>query len=394
MPADPPGPPRFPSETTLDEAKGFLSLGNTLYRQVRVQFQDICKREDIVKKTTAGSEKWQAAKDVLIRENAHLHAVFFDDVSKVDQKYLSLDVLCTDVTKRMRTADHKMTLADAKNIIGINPNQSREIRDAFYDILKADNFTSKLETGDQHWSDLKQRWIDNSDTVRSVLAQGTEDPEHDNKRKALEIICRDVMKRFRDDQHKRDPSRKKQVHEPESEQAPGTSQRTSSMSPTMPTAPSSPSRPIAQLLPNDLQIDPSLLLAASDPSVAADFQTRNAQEYTPVDYSNNSYAPHAGPIPVFFRLSPFSQTQHLQQPLNQLWLSTLTSGSMQELRALAVKDFPNSVAAQVEGMVSDLNGNDIPYVLDRDDELGAYLTHTSGGKATFSITVAPNSALN
>ncbi|KAL9626526.1 MAG: hypothetical protein Q9164_007859, partial [Protoblastenia rupestris] len=28
MPADPPGPPRFPSETTLDESKVFLSLDN------------------------------------------------------------------------------------------------------------------------------------------------------------------------------------------------------------------------------------------------------------------------------------------------------------------------------------------------------------------------------
>ena len=312
MPADPPGPPRFPSETTLDEAKAFLSLDNNLYRQARVQFQCICEQEGIVKKTSAGSEKWQAAKDRLIQEDSHLRTVFFDDVSKLDQKYLSLDVLCTDVTKRMRTAKRKISLADAKNIIGINPDESRQVRKTFYDILKADHFTSKLETGDEHWSNLKQQWIDKSAIIRHMLARGAEDPDFENKRKALDVICRDAMKRLRDDQNTKYPPRKKQTHHGQSPgPAPSKPRQTSVRMASTMAETSQLARSVAQMLPPDLQIDPSLLLAASDPSVTADFQAREALKYPNGICQNSLHRPEEGPVPVYFRLNPFSQTQHL-----------------------------------------------------------------------------------
>ncbi|KAL9077866.1 MAG: hypothetical protein Q9157_003222 [Trypethelium eluteriae] len=398
MPADPPGPPRFPSETTLDEAKVFLKLDNAHYRESRNQFRDICEQEGIVKKKIAGSEKWQAAKDRLAHENAHLHTVFFDDVTNLDQKYLSLDVLCIDVTKRMRTAEHKITLADAKNIIGINPDESRQIREAFYNILKADHFTSKLESGGEHWSNLKQRWIDSSDVVQRVLARGTEDPEYERKGKALEIICRDVTKRLRDDQNSRGSSQKKQHHEGATPSP--TLSRTGQASgqpASTPTEPSSTSRTTTSRtnrVSNDLQIDPSLLLAANDSSVTTEFQTRRALSSTNPTYPSNPYAPHNGPFPIFFRLNPLSQTAHLGQPVKQVWLASLTSGSIQELRYLALRDFPHSAIDRIEGLVGDANGTNIPYVLDRDDELGAYLAHTTGGKPVFSVTIAPLLALD
>ena len=63
LPADPPGPPRFPSETTIDESKAFLSLDNRLYRDIRSRFQRICEEADIIKKTIAGPERWEGPKD-------------------------------------------------------------------------------------------------------------------------------------------------------------------------------------------------------------------------------------------------------------------------------------------------------------------------------------------
>jgi hypothetical protein len=54
LPADPPGPPRFPSETTIDESKAFLSLDSHLYRDIRARFQRICEEADVIKKTIAG----------------------------------------------------------------------------------------------------------------------------------------------------------------------------------------------------------------------------------------------------------------------------------------------------------------------------------------------------
>src|ERR1700709_831617 len=65
LPADPPGPPRFPSETTIDESKAFLSLDSRLYRDIRARFQRICEDSDIIKKTIAGPERGEAAKDRL-----------------------------------------------------------------------------------------------------------------------------------------------------------------------------------------------------------------------------------------------------------------------------------------------------------------------------------------
>lgn len=42
----------------------------------------------------------------------------------------------------------------------------------------------------------------------------------------------------------------------------------------------------------------------------------------------------------------------------------------------------------------DLHGNDVPYPLDHDEELGAYLPHVAGRKITSSIAVTPISVMN
>ncbi len=209
LPADPPGPPRFPSETTIDESKAFLSLDSNMYRDIRAKFQRICEEADVIKKTIAGPERWEAVKARLVQESPHLQQVFWQETNNQEQKKLALDVVCTDVTKRMRTLERRMTIAEAKNALGINPEESRQVRNEFYATLKADHFTSKLEAGDEHWKELKQSWIDGNQLLTNILAPGDADPMHAEKVKAMEVLCRDVMKRLRDDQTKRDPTRKK-----------------------------------------------------------------------------------------------------------------------------------------------------------------------------------------
>lgn len=209
LPADPPGPPRFPSETTLDESKTYLSLNSALYRDVRGRFQRICEEESIIKKTLAGPDKWEAVKAQLIEESAHLQSVFWNNEENLDLKKLSLDVICTDVTKRMRTLERRMTIAEAKNSLGINPEESRQLRNNFYAILKDDHFTSKIEAGDEHWKELKAQWVKGSELLREIISGVDTDPLYTRKVKAMEVLCRDVMKRLRDDQTKRDPSLKR-----------------------------------------------------------------------------------------------------------------------------------------------------------------------------------------
>jgi len=380
LPADPPGPPRFPSETTIDESKQFLSLDAELYRQVRDHFQRICEDSGVIKKTIAGPERWQAAKDRLIQESQHLQGVFWGDNTQLDAKALALDVVCTDVTKRMRTLERRMTIAEAKNVLGINPEESRQIRNAFYQTLKSDHFTSKLEAGDEHWKELKEQWIGGSELLQSILAPGETDPQHNTKVKAMEVLCRDVMKRLRDDQTKRDPSRKKSL--PVSN---GTSNGISNGISTL-ASQALASAPATRNDYSDLQIDPSLLLAAAnDPSLAMGQQQQYQQQpQIPTSTTFASSSTHHGSsmsIPVYFRLSPLSQIQHP----TKLWLGALTSGSVDELRQLAISKHPDATLLRIEGIVRESNGNEVSFEIDEDDELGAYFAHVNGGKATFVV---------
>jgi hypothetical protein len=66
-----------------------------------------------------------------------------------------------------------------------------------------DHFTSKLETGPEHWAEPKPQWIDETPLLKELLADGGNDPQHAHKLKALEVLCRDVMKRLRDAQETR-----------------------------------------------------------------------------------------------------------------------------------------------------------------------------------------------
>lgn len=405
LPADPPGPPRFPSETTIDESKAYLNLTNDLYKDVRDRFQRICEEGGFLKKTIAGPERWQAAKDRLVQESPHLQSMFWGSNAQLESKALALDVVCSDVTKRMRTLETRMTIADAKNALGINPEESRDIRNGFYQTLKEDHFTSKIEAGEEHWKELKNQWIQGSDLLKQILSPGPTDPTHALKLKAIEVLCRDVMKRLRDDQTKRDPTRKKpRVYGPGPGPAAPTPARESSRSVMRTqmqnqtsnqapehTHPHGHSRgpaevhlaEQAQVDHGDLQIDPSLLLAANDPSLVMDQQQHQfVQAFPPPPSYPHRISPS---LPVYFRLGPMSQIQHNAK----LWLATLGSISVNELRQLATSKHPNTISVRIDGIVRDENNNEVSFAIDEDEELGAYLAHVNGGKATFSVQLMP-----
>ena len=393
LPADPPGPPRFPSETTIDESKTYLSLDSNGYRQLRDDFQKVCEAAGVIKKTLAGPEKWQAVKDRLIQESPHLQQVFWTDDPSLETKNLALDVICTDVTKRMRTMERRMTIAEAKNILGVNPEESRHIRNAFYGTLKADHFTSKLEAGDEHWKELKEHWIKGSPLLQSILATGESDPEYANKVKAMEVLCRDVMKRLRDDQTKRDPVKKDNEqqdltgspHQGEgssvSIQAPLTSHdsngaKTSNTNAVSNRISSLASKALARtpMLAgdiSDLQIDPSLLQAANHPSFAG---------------GNDGAASFLlgmpiAPVAVYIRPHPKSQ----MYKDTKMWLGSLHSRTVFEVRQLLQAKWPDAAIVRIDGVDKDQHGQDISYLIEEDEELDAYLTHVQDRKATIVV---------
>jgi len=165
--------------------------------EVRAAFQSICEQHSIVKKTLAGPELWEVAKTQLIQGHPWLDQAFRLAVEpQAEQMRLSLDVICMDVTKRMRIVEHQMTLADAKNMLNINPEEGRQLRQALIGILTAHNFINKHESS--NWDELKQLWM-----VQSGLDQHIPPVGSSNREKclrAVQIICRDIMKRWRDAQ--------------------------------------------------------------------------------------------------------------------------------------------------------------------------------------------------
>lgn len=198
LPADPPGPPRFPSETTLTEAKEILQLDKNAYKEMREKFYKICVNASVYKKTLIGPERWEALKDQLVRESMPLRAVMWDQAD-MDKKRLAIEVIACDVTKLIRTQSSALSVVDAKVILGLNPEEGRSVRDQMYNILARERFTSKLEEGMEYFEELKHRWLDGSEELRRAVAAGPSDPDYQRKMKAINTLCRDATRRYRDD---------------------------------------------------------------------------------------------------------------------------------------------------------------------------------------------------
>ena len=430
--ADTPGePPRFPSETTIDEAKAYLALDNSMYRRVRERFQEICEGEGVIRKTAAGPERWTQLVQRLIQEDAHLASVFQQEPEVFKQsndalfrpkgqRALSIDVICMDVTKRLRTMETRMTLADAKNALGINPEQTRQVRAAYIAKLKTAHFSNKYEAGEEQWTQLKTTWVNESEHLTRALAQGEADPGYARKVRAVEVIARDVMKRQQQDKLNKDPSRKKQLHQgpgpgpappvvapqPERRRQRAVSKDTAAMH-------AGQSHLLAQLSLSDLQIDPSLLLAASDAAILPSLayhqpehpyhtqpehpQSGHSQGPTPHHapnhhYSQNHYpaasSHHPLPVPIYFRLHHLSATPF---PSKTVWLSILHAQTVSEINGIVMREHPGTVVLKVEGLVvyrHDQGEREVVVEVSDDEELAAYLGHvksTGQGKATFVV---------
>ncbi|ROW18101.1 hypothetical protein VPNG_00505 [Cytospora leucostoma] len=428
MPADPPGPPRFPSETTLGESQVILGLDKPTYNAVREKFQSICSAAGVVKKTVAGPEAWEAAKESLVGEFFQLQDIMWSnkdsgDNNDMDRRRLALDVICSDVTKRMRSGgDKELLLADAKNILSLNPQESREVRAAFYKILQADGFTSKVAMGPERWKELKQRWIDESQMLQRILSRLHDKHSHEMKSKAVEALARDVMKRLRDDQTRRKGAkpRKRGVSEGAAadgggggggggvggggfeDNQPGMDamgEDASGFASEMLVqtvantggqhgqhAHSHPSRILAdhhlihpQMGMHGPFVDPNQHYLAGPSPLAAPPPFDPSQPTASPAVFQTMPATNGGTIPIYLRLDHENRTS----------IAFLTSHSVEELCQLAEQKVPGSRCVRVEGLLKmpDMEGGQyIPLQIQNDDQLSAYLSH--GGPPTFNVRLA------
>ncbi|KAI8223568.1 hypothetical protein K4K54_006048 [Colletotrichum sp. SAR 10_86] len=437
---DAPIAPRFPSETTLDEAKVILGLANDVYRQLRTTFARLCEESDIVKKTIAGPDRWEAVKERLIQEMPQLQAAMWQSRDNHESKKLALDVICTDITKRARTLEKRITLAEAKNILGINPEEARDVRTAFEQILKEGGLSSKSDAGPAQWNSLKDRWVDGSDLIQRILALGPADPSHAEKVRALDVLARDVMKRLRDDMSRKDKPKKggatktgppkvsgnrhnqhAEVAQPQPDMVEDIQSNTDLVSQygnagqvsSMGLVPSSGDNQAQLLMPVSMQAqaaDPlghsaarilsnallgqpnmaldshlgsSLLLAANAQAAFVDQQY--AQQFTAAQSVFHAAPPLPTTVAIYMRLHP-SSTFVVNA---NLWIATLSSHSMQELRHVAASKFPGAICLRVEGVLKDGKGGEMPLQIDQDPELAAYLAHLQGATPTFNVQLVP-----
>ncbi|KND91375.1 hypothetical protein TOPH_03955 [Tolypocladium ophioglossoides CBS 100239] len=438
---------RFPSETTLDEARRILNLDPTTYRMLRTNFQRICQEEGVSKKTLAGVERWEAVKARLVRDIPQLQTALWVAKDNSEPRKLALDVICTDVTKRMRNLETRMTLAEAKNLLGINPEESREMRIAFHQVLAESRFTCKSEASPEQWDDLKRRWAERSALVQRAMDDTGGDVQDSRKKaRALEVMAKDVMKRIRDDKGRKDHRTGQQlplspaesphgsrssrgVKIGQTQSSPAADQMDlgdgmasnafddmSEVSHASQMAFSPASSSMGTHLPISLQSQASNISDSQDglpqpPRVLGSSMTAgiglesqmgsslllgaNAQAaFMDQPYVQPQYAAAATSAPVFPQVQSVSNACAIYLRLHpsssfvantSLWIATISSHSLEELRQVAVEKFPGTVCVRVEGILKDGKGRELPLPVEQDQELGAYLTHLQGAAPTFNV---------
>ncbi|KAF5009465.1 hypothetical protein FDECE_4310 [Fusarium decemcellulare] len=463
---------RFPSEMTLNASKDALGLDSTTYQETRECFARICQEESIIKKTLAGPDKWDYVKNRLVHERPHLQEVVWGSKAR-----LALDIICSDVTKRLRNMDTKMTLVDAKNVLGLDPQQSREVRTSLHEVLCDAQFTCKSDGTAEEWEVIKKRWMEKCELIQDL-------PVSQEFRRALEVVARDVVKRKRDEKRVQGSSKshgagqQKEVSQPETHpdkqqpesrilqpeyeeqqerqdrsletaESPSSAFATpdrraprasSSASPpplidegldnsmgnssfepmpevpqnsrmefpplrrSMPAHAPMPIQPPVSNLPSSSGVlpQPHRMLGSS----ASANMSLNSQYGSPIymgtgsqsTFMDQQYVSHefsAAPAnPIFQNVAPVSTAFAVFLRLHpsstyatstNLWIGTMSSQSVQELRQTAAAKFPGALCVRIEGILKDAKGTELPLQIQEDEELGAYFAHMQGGSPTFAV---------
>ncbi|KAK3723176.1 hypothetical protein LTR37_001899 [Vermiconidia calcicola] len=400
LPPDAPGlEPRYGSETSLDECKAYLHLSNETYVQIRDEYEAICPDMGVDKMSTCVEGQWQASKDRLVRENMHLSSVLHPLQSNLDRKANALNVICMDVTKRMRMKTKALTIADANNMLGIDPNTSKEIRRILYDILEADQFTTVLACGKQHVEDLCEQWYAKSDILSRAKAERA--PQKD---RAIFLLSKDARKRYCDDQMRKHPDKRlwqKKSYGPgpgpahvipsvrkgplatssEAQQPnPTTTPNSTRRRQLVPVGPAWDGHEVPEFRPNTIA-DVGHISFDLDPELAPLPLAQHGPPWPPAAAAPPTIAQSSAAIPAYFRLGQDSKVIG-HHP--RMWLGKLTGPNIPALHKAATSKAGAATVAKVQGVVKNDDGSEDSWLIETDEELAVYLEE-AGPKATFVV---------
>lgn len=357
QPPDAPGvPPRYKSETSLNECKAYLQLDNERYQTVRQQFTSICNQMDIQKKTKCEAGQWEAAKDRLIRENLHLNAVMHIPHPNPDEVSNALEVICSDVTKRIRVINTTVTIQDANNGLRLNPAESKRVRHVFYTLLDNDGYKTKTTYDNDRWEQMFQLWLTKDEALVRIQQQGIDA----QKRKLLKVLTRDAMKRLTDFRVKGDPESRNWVDGTYGPGPPPAKRQKLSKSANHPTPKPPKKRGPSSL--GHIPLDPELSIFAPAPPVAS---------------------PIPLPVEAEFHLAPESRLIGYHP---KVWTGELMKCSVASLHKAGTGKIGAAQVVQVIGMVKrggEADGDEETagdaterYMIETDNDLAAYL-HTT-----------------
>lgn len=361
--------PRFPSQTTLEEAKTILTLSQDEYRQIRNQFSEISREKGVLKKTTSGPTKWQRVKQCLVNESPRLQAAIdaASPGSDPTKAWLAIDVICKDVSKRMRSSGTRMSLSGAKEALALDPDESRLLRAEFSHILRDAGFVTMAESGADQFDKLKESWMRSSPSVQKLLltTESMASRESSSQRQALEVVARDILKRVREEAGRRKSAR-------------------AGCSSSSEASTSTRSRDTSDIQSAGLVID----------STAS-----TAFEHRPFDRSDDGQAACTDlasfkPVAALFRVHPESTVQTALK----IWFGTLEAPTYRSLFASASSAFSTIQTQEsaadylcidkVEGLLPNEPGTPLPFQLEQDDEVQAFLRYVGNGKLVFRIRIS------
>lgn len=202
IPADDPDlQPRFPSEKTISACKRELglSMDRKKYIFMRDTFQRICTEAGITKKSH-NPEAWENVKLALLKAVPFLNRTYSRPSRPIkgDSMWFALDIICSDVAKKIRVLGTKLDIKQVKQTLKMDPHQVTRFRRDFVELLRNTNFTSKLNVSTNVWDRLKRSLHSESPHLQAALPVEIWDQKDDKRVKAFEYLCRDVTKRYKD----------------------------------------------------------------------------------------------------------------------------------------------------------------------------------------------------